>query len=257
MRKFSIFLLLFLSITIARSQKSNDLISWEEVQTPPIFSGCENADSSDNCSEESLINFIKDNFNYEVISDSIASPIINFKLIIGTNGKLRWSSVQTENPVVKEEAERILQSLPQFKPGIQDGEPMNVMTNIRIILNRIPDVMNLNLVDTPPIPSNCEKAANKSECLTQSVSRYVNSHFDTRLVLNLKGNQSIFRTKVSFVINENGEIKDIKATGDNEIMNDEAIRVVKEIDKMQPAIYKDKPVAVSFQLPIVIGRSSR
>ncbi|MDR5589473.1 energy transducer TonB [Christiangramia sp. SM2212] len=257
MREFSVFLLLILSITIARSQESNNLISWEDVQSPPIFSGCENADSSDNCSKKSLINFIKNNFDYEAIPDSIASPAINFKLIIGTNGKLRWSSVQTENPVVKKEAERILQSLPQLKPGYQDGDPMNVMTNIQILLNRVTDIMEFNLVDTPPIPLNCKKASNKTKCFTESVSRYVNSHFDTRLVLNLRGSQNIFRTNISFVIDESGEIKNIKATGDNEIMNNEAIRVVKEINKMEPAIYNGKPVKVSFQLPIVIGRSSR
>ena len=257
MRIVSIFLFLILSNTIARSQGSNDLISWEDIQSPPIFSGCENADSSSNCSKASLINFIKDNFDYKVIPDSLASPAINFKLIIGTSGKLRWSSVQTENDVVKQEAERILQSLPQFKPGYQDGKPMNVMTNIQILLNRVPGVMKLNLVDTPPIPSKCLNETDKKKCLSESISRYVNSHFDTRLVLNLKGSQNIFKTTVSFVIDENGEIRDIKATGDTELMNEEAIRVVKEINRMQPANYNNKPVAVSYQLPIVIGRSSR
>jgi len=92
--------------------------------------------------------------------------------------------------------------------------------------------------------------------IKELVSRYVNRSFNTDILRSKKKGNSIFRTTVNFVISEQGKIVDITADGENEVFNQEAIRVVSTIPSMRPAILNDKPVAVSYSLPVVVGISN-
>jgi protein TonB len=59
---------------------------------------------------------------------------------------------------------------------------------------------------------------------------------------------------VKFVINEDGTISDIAVIKSvDPALDAEAIRIVSKFPKWQPGMYDDKPVKVSFTLPIVFN----
>lgn len=255
MKIFNFLGIILLSVFSVQSQTSEKIVAWNEVEITPKFSGCEDSTSPDDCSNRSFIDFVKSEFDNTIISELKSDYIINFKIIIGTDGKLRWSSVKSNNETIKKEAERILALLPAYSPGSLSNKLVNVVTSYRIKLERQQEISNLEEVDIPPIPRNCEKEDNKKVCLSASISRYVNSNFSIDIVRSDKTGQSIFRTTVNFVINKKGQIANVTAIGDNDLMNGEAMRVVKTIPAMQPAISNGKPVAVNYSLPITIGIS--
>jgi len=58
-------------------------------------------------------------------------------------------------------------------------------------------------------------------------------------------------TIVSFVVNEEGMVKDVKVvSGIDPELDMEAIRLVKSMPQWQPAIYKGKPIACMLVIPV-------
>lgn len=56
---------------------------------------------------------------------------------------------------------------------------------------------------------------------------------------------------VSFIVSEKGNIESVKAISSvHELLDKEAIRVVKEMPSWKPGIQKGKPVKVQFTLPL-------
>ncbi len=59
------------------------------------------------------------------------------------------------------------------------------------------------------------------------------------------------RSVIGFVVEGDGSISNISVTrGSYPLLDDEAIRVVKEMPKWKPGMIKGKPVRVKFNLPI-------
>lgn len=68
-------------------------------------------------------------------------------------------------------------------------------------------------------------------------------------ILNYKGGDEVL-VLTRFKINENGEVTDIKVKGPHPIYEEEAIRVIKKLPKVEPPKYNGKPVSPTFSLPI-------
>ena len=59
------------------------------------------------------------------------------------------------------------------------------------------------------------------------------------------------RSVIGFVVERDGSISNVSVTkGSYPLLDDEAIRVVKEMPKWKPGMIKGKPVRVKFNLPI-------
>lgn len=68
--------------------------------------------------------------------------------------------------------------------------------------------------------------------------------------LNFKGGET-FKVMTIFTIDENGNIVDIKARSTHQAFEQEAIRVIKELPKMNPAILNGEKIRQKYSLPIV------
>ncbi|WP_298246216.1 energy transducer TonB [uncultured Christiangramia sp.] len=254
--KFISFLSILFLFSYPIQSQNSEIVAWDEVEKTPVFVGCSESGNISMCSKKAFIDFVINQFNHELISGSESAYTLNFRIIIGTDGKLRWSSVKGNNDELELEGRRILSSLPAYSPGLVNNQPVNVMVSYRIELEKQNEISNIKSVDIPPIPRNCENNDDKRTCLSENISRYVNRSFNTDILRSKKKGNSIFRTTVHFVINEQGKTVNVTADGENEVFNQEAIRVVSTIPSMQPAILNDKPVAVTYSLPVVVGISN-
>lgn len=113
--------------------------------------------------------------------------------------------------------------------------------------------MPLSVIDEVPTTEACEKLATndeKRDCLSFTISDFVNKNFNTNLgkELGLKGRQRIM---VIFMIEKDGQIGDVRAKSQHPGLEAEAIRVVKMLPKMSPGMHNGKPMAVPYHLPIL------
>jgi len=164
--KFISFLsLLFLFSHPIQSQNS-EIVAWDEVEKTPVFVGCSESGNISTCSKKAFIDFVINQFNQELISESESAYTLNFRIIIGTDGKLRWSSVKGNNDEIELEGRRILSILPAYSPGLVNDQPVNVMVSYRIELEKQNEISNVRSVDIPPIPRDCENNDDKRTCFT-------------------------------------------------------------------------------------------
>ena len=78
----------------------------------------------------------------------------------------------------------------------------------------------------------------------------VNSSFDTSV---MDGDEGTVKTEVTFVVERDGSITDVKANGSNKDFNAEAIRTVKSVrDKWTPAKINGQAVRYRYRLPLTM-----
>lgn len=78
----------------------------------------------------------------------------------------------------------------------------------------------------------------------------VNGSFDTSV---MNGDEGVVKSEVTFVVERDGSITDVKASGGNSSMNAEAIRTVKSIkNKWSPAKINGQAVRYRYRLPLTM-----
>ncbi|MBZ9632087.1 M56 family metallopeptidase [Salegentibacter sp. LM13S] len=109
------------------------------------------------------------------------------------------------------------------------------------------------VIEEVPVFEGCEGLSSnkeRKECMSRQISQFVNKNFNTGLgeELNLKG---VNRVIAQFRIDETGEVVDVKARASHPALQEEAIRVISELPKMQPGKQDGKEISVMYSLPIV------
>lgn len=109
------------------------------------------------------------------------------------------------------------------------------------------------VIDEVPTTLECKDLptnAERKKCMSQFVAKHVNKNFNLGLAdsLGVTGRQRIF---VSFKIDKEGLIKDVRARASKKEFETEAIRVIKTLPQFTPGKQKGKTVIVPYSLPIV------
>ena len=108
-----------------------DELPFAVIEQVPLFPGCENEPKSRqfDCFQEQMQKHIKKNFNYpdRAMEDGTQGRI-NVEYIIGTDGKVVVQRVKGPKgtELLEKEAKRIIEKLPQLKPGKQRNKPVKV-----------------------------------------------------------------------------------------------------------------------------------
>ncbi|NLP57853.1 energy transducer TonB [Lutibacter sp. B1] len=104
--------------------------------------------------------------------------------------------------------------------------------------------------DVPVYPGCKGNKAQLKECLQDNITKHVNRKFNSDLASDLGLSPGVKRIFVMFKIDKNGNITDVMARAPHKRLQDEAIRVVKSLPKMQPGKQRGRPVGVKYSLPI-------
>jgi protein TonB len=114
------------------------------------------------------------------------------------------------------------------------------------------EVLNFAVVESVPVFPGCEDEKDneaRKACFQQQILKYVGRNFKFPEMARQMGIQG--RVYVNFVIEKNGSISNVEVVrGVDQLLDDEAVRVVKSLPKVQPAKQRGKPVRMSFTLPI-------
>ena len=114
------------------------------------------------------------------------------------------------------------------------------------------EVYNFQVVETQATYPGCEKYSNKQSrylCFQKSIMNHVKKNFKYPEIAKEMGIQG--RVIVMFVIGKDGYITKVSVLrGIDKHLDEEAVRIVKKLPKMQPAAQRGRKVPVSFMLPI-------
>jgi len=86
--------------------------------------------------------------------------------------------------------------------------------------------------------------------MSGKVKEFVKKTFNTELAseLGLEGQQRIF---VTFKIDKNGDVVNVRARAPHPKLEEEAVKVVKSLPHMTPGEQRGVPVGVLYGLPII------
>jgi len=109
----------------------NETVSFAVIDQVPIYPNCENLIGTDDlkrCFSDNISTFVAKNFNTSLGKKLKLSGLqkISALFTIDKEGKVMNINIRAEHPELEVELRRIINLLPIFKPGKQDGKAVNV-----------------------------------------------------------------------------------------------------------------------------------
>ncbi|CAH8282475.1 TonB-like protein [Mariniflexile fucanivorans] len=121
------------------------------------------------------------------------------------------------------------------------------------ISNEIP----FAVIENVPVYKGCDDSMTNTElknCMSTSISKHVAKNFNTKIANGLGFPDGKVRINLIFKIDREGNVVDIRSRAPHKALENEAIRVIKLIPRMdKPGYQKGKPVTVPYSLPIVFN----
>ena len=171
MKSFILLSILFIS-SLSVAQQDN------YVTTSPKFNACEelNAEALENCFNQEVFNFIYSNFKYPQDVQKDYSGEIRVVFEVSKTGNFKTLFVQSQFESLKNETNRVFDSIPQIQPATYNGNPTFKQYSMSIYLP-------LNADNIPPKLSNPKQletkpAINKIEELT-ALEQKAKAEFDS------------------------------------------------------------------------------
>ena len=162
---------------------------------------------------------------------------------------------RTEDPLLEEEAIRVLKTFPKFKPGMTDGKIVRVRYSIPINFRLHPspktttkpaktdpvddlDRVFMTVEKMPEFPGGDEALLN-----------YIDANLKYPEEAASKSIQG--RVACSFIVNTDGFVSDVQVIrSESPLLNNEAIRILKSLPQFKPGENDGKPVRVKYSIPI-------
>ena len=126
----------------------------------------------------------------------------------------------------------------------EDNSPESIDDVSLASANEIP----FGVIDEVPVFPGCEGAVDKKACFQEKIQEHIRKHFnypDEAQALGIQG-----RVSAIFVMDEEGNVVDIKMRGPHELLEEETQRILAKLPQMQPGKHEGKNVKVPFSIPI-------
>lgn len=113
-------------------------VSYAVIDVVPAYPGCDqNADDAKNCTSNKIREFVGSHFDISLAEDlglkGVNRVYVQFK--IAKDGQIKDIKARSPYSELKDEAIRVVESLPQLQPGLQDGKKVSVTYALPITFN--------------------------------------------------------------------------------------------------------------------------
>ncbi|HEY9258965.1 M56 family metallopeptidase [Chitinophaga sp.] len=212
------------------------------VEKPPVFKG----------GEDSLTHYLSRYTRYpRVAQENNISGTVFVQFIVDKDGSIKQAKTvgAKKGGGLEEEAIRVVSSMPKWTPGKQSGKSVAVQFNLPIRFELDTD----GVMSTPP---------SKEEIFTQveqpptfpggeeALAKYLSKSIRyPRAAQEKNTSGTVF---IQYIINNDGTIRDVKSVGaiKGNGLEEEGIRVVKNMPVWKPGKQNGRFVAVQYNLPI-------
>lgn len=187
--------------------------------------------------KEALLSYIEENIKYpvECIKNSIAGKVY-IQFIIGKDGHVKNAKLaRSVDPLLDAEALRVVNSMPFWKPGLNNNEKVNVSYTIPINF-KLPNFVIVE--EMPQFPGGDEEMRN-----------FISTNTIYPEIAKKNGIQG--RVYVKYVINTKGKVTDAKVIrGVHKELDTEALRVINSMPDWKPGMQIGVAVNVEFTVPV-------
>jgi protein TonB len=141
---------------------------------------------------------------------------------------------------------------------IIDTEPVE---KVPVLINNLPEVVipeeiiedvPYDFIQEAPVFKGCEglsKEENKI-CFDKQMKRFVQRNFDLNLASKLGLNSGIYKIHTQFIIDNLGNVVDIKIRAPHSRLKSEALNTIQKLPQFKPGKQNNKFVKVRYNLPI-------
>ena len=92
-------------------------------QTSPVWPGCENSEDVSACFNKKLAQHVRDNYEYPMEGNKYIRGKVTVSFDINKEGKVVVKSIEGPEPAVNDAARKMIEAIPNMKPGTLNGEP--------------------------------------------------------------------------------------------------------------------------------------
>lgn len=167
--------------------------------------------------------------------------VVEMLVKINKNGKLEdYEVVQSLGDGCDEEALRLMDMMPDWKPATIDGQPIasKQVVKIRFALKIPADSVYKKVDQMPAFPDG-----------QLALLQFLAANIEYPTIAKENGVEGMVVTQ--FIVEKDGSLSDIHiAKGIGAGCDEQAIKVVKMMPKWQPGVQRKQPVRVQFNLPI-------
>jgi len=117
-----------------------------------------------------------------------------------------------------------------------------------------PDVeIAFQFIQNPPIYPGCEgkKGKKLKDCMSKKIKKFVNRYFNTSIASDLGLSGEKIKIMTQFTIDKTGKVTKIRARSKYKDLDKEAKRVISKLPRMKPGQQRNRPVKVTYTLPII------
>lgn len=100
--------------------------------------------------------------------------------------------------------------------------------------------------EAAPVWPGCENSDSTKKCFNTKMNAFIKENFSYSQ--NDAGEWVRGKSTVSFTVNEEGDVVNVKAEGPEPIVNKEVERVVNSFPDLQPGMRGDTPVAINYNM---------
>jgi len=221
-----------------------------------VYTSCTDADKDELLEMESILN---ENSN---VTEGKYLDLENGKVFVGTSLAGQIVSIEDYNEKEKEmyaKFKSIDNSIFEFLVVIdENGERINFFkTNDKAKEYKEQreylkgEDVPFAIIEEVPIFPGCEGTKEELRaCLQEKITEHVNRNFNSKMANSLGLKAGVKRIFVMFKIDKEGTITEVKARAPHKALQEEAIRVINSIPKMEPGSYLGENVGVKYSLPI-------
>ncbi len=196
-------------------------------------------------------------------TSSLDEPITIHKYVIDVPKVLK----QVKRTIIKEpkmNTTRPISTLLEVVSNNSEADETKIILSDNTIVPKLPTILNpkvlvnnnpknMNSVEFVPIFPGCEMLSSNKQrvvCMSSKIGAFIKRNFRTAKFDYLES-EKIHSVYVSFKINSEGDITNIKARAANSKLEEEGKRVIGKLPKMKPGKQGDVPVDVMYSVPIV------
>ncbi len=235
----------------------------------PVFQGCtdlETAEERGVCTKKKLMAFIIDNMKYPEAAKKAGKEGKAFvKFTVDENGKVVNPALLKDPGFgMGEEAIRVVNSLPDWKPGTKDGKTAAIELTLPFVFalekqNKQEAGKDYDVMPVFPTCTTQESIEEQMRCSKQEMMKFLAEHIQyPKEAFDQKKEGKVF---VSFVVSEEGELIEptiLRSPGYG--FDEEVIRVLQLTNKLAatwvPGKKDEKPVPVKLTLPVMFKLDS-
>ncbi|WP_299488377.1 energy transducer TonB [uncultured Allomuricauda sp.] len=184
--------------------------------------------------------------------------VIQDKVNVSVNSGKLWQKFDKK-------LSKVIFGLPKFKVSNRKSETYNsihflpyrfvVQGKKELEIKYVPskDTYAGGVIQEIPVFPGCENLSQKEAilCFQEKMQDHISSHFiypPEAAINNISG-----RVNIVFIISKEGNITNIEAKGPHKLLENEAIRIIEFLPKMEPGKQNGEPIKIPYSIPITFS----